>query len=62
MSGVGAGAFAKDAFLASSGMLYKIGEIHNGGATMIDCGITITSAASMCAWLEYQINIMHTSG
>merc|ERR1719486_1430235 len=46
----------------------KIGEVHDGGATMDwmeqeqERGITITSAATTCYWREHQINIIDTPG
>ena len=51
-----------------TGENHKIGETHEGGATMDwmeqeqECGITITSAATTCFWLEHQINIIDTPG
>ncbi|MDG1022397.1 MAG: elongation factor G, partial [Emcibacteraceae bacterium] len=51
-----------------TGMSHKIGEVHDGAATM-DCmeqeqerGITITSAATTCYWKEKRINIIDTPG
>jgi small GTP-binding protein len=47
---------------------YKIGEVHEGTATMDwmvqeqERGITITSAATTCFWNDYQINIIDTPG
>ena len=47
---------------------YKIGEVHEGGATMDwmeqeqERGITITSAATTCAWKDHRINIIDTPG
>ena len=44
----------------------KIGETHEGGATMDwmaqeqERGISITSAATTCFWLDHQINIIAT--
>ncbi len=49
-----------------TGINYKIGEVHEGGATMDwmeqeqERGITITSAATTCHWHGYQINIIDT--
>ena len=46
-----------------TGVSYKIGEVHEGEATMDwmeqerERGITITAAAISCAWKNYQINI-----
>jgi len=51
-----------------TGKTYKIGEVHEGGATMDwmvqeqERGITITSAATTCFWKEHQINIIDTPG
>merc|ERR1711935_1226592 len=51
-----------------TGKSYKIGEVHEGGATMDwmeqeqERGITITSAATTCAWKDHQINIIDTPG
>eukprot|EP00670_Eutreptiella_braarudii_P005886 CAMPEP_0174285852 /NCGR_PEP_ID=MMETSP0809-20121228/9753_1 /TAXON_ID=73025 ORGANISM="Eutreptiella gymnastica-like, Strain CCMP1594" /NCGR_SAMPLE_ID=MMETSP0809 /ASSEMBLY_ACC=CAM_ASM_000658 /LENGTH=872 /DNA_ID=CAMNT_0015381731 /DNA_START=23 /DNA_END=2641 /DNA_ORIENTATION=+ len=51
-----------------TGKSYKIGEVHDGGATMDwmvqeqERGITITSAATTCFWNEHQINIIDTPG
>ena len=55
-----------------TGKNYKIGEVHDGAATMDwmeqeqERGITITSAATTCFWthndLEYRINIIDTPG
>ncbi|MBE0492728.1 MAG: elongation factor G [Thiomicrospira sp.] len=58
-----------------TGRSHKIGEVHDGGATMDwmeqeqERGITITSAATTCTWLgmakqfpEHQINIIDTPG
>jgi hypothetical protein len=47
-----------------TGKNYKIGEVHEGGATMDwmeqeqERGITITSAATTCAWKDHRINII----
>jgi elongation factor G len=47
-----------------TGKTYKIGEVHDGGATMDwmvqeqERGITITSAATTCFWKGHQINII----
>ena len=47
-----------------TGKSYKIGEVHEGGATMDwmeqeqERGITITSAATTCAWRDHRINII----
>ncbi|RYJ03663.1 MAG: elongation factor G, partial [Actinomycetales bacterium] len=51
-----------------TGINYKIGEVHDGGATMDwmeqeqERGITITSAATTCWWKDNQINIIDTPG
>merc|ERR1719424_1841166 len=51
-----------------TGKTYKIGEVHDGGATMDwmeqeqERGITITSAATTCYWRDHQINIIDTPG
>ena len=51
-----------------TGRTYKIGEVHDGGATMDwmeqeqERGITITSAATTCKWDDHTINIIDTPG
>ncbi len=51
-----------------TGRTYKIGEVHEGAATMDwmeqeqERGITITSAATTCEWREHRINIIDTPG
>src|SRR5579871_4300341 len=51
-----------------TGKSYKIGEVHEGTATMDwmeqeqERGITITSAATTCYWREHRINIIDTPG
>ena len=51
-----------------TGINYKIGEVHDGAATMDwmeqeqERGITITSAATTCHWRDHQINIIDTPG
>ncbi len=51
-----------------TGVSHKIGEVHEGAATMDwmeqekERGITITSAATTCFWKDYQINIIDTPG
>src|ERR1700738_3907423 len=48
--------------------IHKIGEVHEGAATMDwmpqeqERGITITSAATTCFWLDHRINIIDTPG
>jgi len=51
-----------------TGKSYKIGEVHDGAATMDhmaqeqERGITITSAATTCVWNDHRINIIDTPG
>ena len=51
-----------------TGVSYKIGEVHEGAATMDwmeqerERGITITSAATTCSWKDNRINIIDTPG
>ena len=51
-----------------TGVSHKIGEVHDGAATMDwmeqeqERGITITSAATTCFWKEHRINIIDTPG
>jgi len=51
-----------------TGVSHKIGEVHEGAATMDwmeqekERGITITSAATTCFWENHQINIIDTPG
>ena len=51
-----------------TGKTYKIGEVHDGAAVMDwmeqeqERGITITSAATTCAWNDHTINIIDTPG
>jgi len=55
-------------FLFYTGKSYKIGEVHEGTAVMDwmeqeqERGITITSAATTCAWNGYRVNIIDTPG
>ncbi len=54
--------------LLYTGITHKIGEVHDGGATMDwmeqeqERGITITSAATTCFWAGHRINIIDTPG
>src|SRR5207253_62968 len=51
-----------------TGKVHKIGEVHEGAATMDymiqeqERGITITSAATTCQWKDHRINIIDTPG
>lgn len=51
-----------------TGVSHKIGEVHEGEATMDwmeqerERGITITSAATTCSWRDHQINLIDTPG
>jgi len=51
-----------------TGINYKIGEVHDGTATMDwmvqeqERGITITSAATTCLWRDHRVNIIDTPG
>lgn len=51
-----------------TGVSHKIGEVHDGQATMDwmvqeqERGITITSAATTCFWRDYRVNIIDTPG
>ena len=51
-----------------TGVTHKLGETHDGAATMDwmeqeqERGITITSAATTCAWREHSVNIIDTPG
>ena len=51
-----------------TGRLHKMGEVHDGAATMDwmeqeqERGITITSASTTCQWKEHRINIIDTPG
>ncbi len=51
-----------------TGVSHKIGEVHDGAATMDwmeqeqERGITITSAATTCFWADHRINIIDTPG
>src|SRR5260370_40919593 len=51
-----------------TGRSHKIGEVHDGAATMDfmeqeqERGITITSAATTCFWNDHRVNIIDTPG
>ncbi len=51
-----------------TGMTHKLGEVHEGAATMDwmeqerERGITITAAATTCFWRDHRINIIDTPG
>jgi elongation factor G len=51
-----------------TGMIHKMGEVHDGAATMDhmvqeqERGITITSAATTTFWLDHQVNLIDTPG
>ena len=51
-----------------TGKSYKIGEVHDGAATMDwmeqeqERGITITAAATTCFWNDHRINLIDTPG
>ncbi|MBO8087823.1 MAG: GTP-binding protein, partial [Marichromatium sp.] len=51
-----------------TGISHKIGEVHDGAATMDwmeqeqERGITITSAATTCFWKDHRVNIIDTPG
>src|SRR4028118_113452 len=51
-----------------NGRIYKLGEVHEGSATMDympqerERGITITAAATTCSWNDHRINIIDTPG
>jgi len=57
-----------EGILYTSGRVHKIGEVHQGEATMDwmeqerERGITITSAATTCFWHDHRINIIDTPG
>ena len=59
---------ATERILFYTGVSHKIGEVHDGAATMDwmaqeqERGITITSAATTCSWKEHTINIIDTPG
>ena len=58
----------KERILYYTGVNHKIGEVHDGAATMDwmeqeqERGITITSAATTCHWKGYRVNIIDTPG
>ena len=51
-----------------TGLIYKIGEVHEGAATMDwmeqerERGITITASATTCSWKDHRINIIDSPG
>src|SRR5580704_2535790 len=57
-----------EGILYRTGKTHKIGEVHQGEATMDwmeqerERGITITSAATTCFWNDHQVNIIDTPG
>ncbi len=59
---------ATERILFYTGITHRIGEVHEGTATMDymeqeqERGITITSAATTCMWHDYRINIIDTPG
>ncbi|MQA83195.1 MAG: elongation factor G [Streptosporangiales bacterium] len=59
---------ATERILFYTGINYKLGEVHDGAATMDwmeqeqERGITITSAATTCSWRDHTINIIDTPG
>jgi elongation factor G len=59
---------ATERILYYTGITHKLGEVHDGTATMDwmeqeqERGITITSAATTCLWNDYRINIIDTPG
>ncbi len=69
MAHIGAGkTTTTERILYYTGKSYKIGEVHEGAATMDhmaqeqERGITITSAATTCIWNNHRINIIDTPG
>jgi len=58
----------KERILFYTGRVHKMGEVHEGSATMDwmeqeqERGITITSAATTCYWKDHRINIIDTPG
>lgn len=65
---IDAGKTTTSEILFFTGMSHKIGEVHDGAATMDwmeqekERGITITSAATTCFWKDHQINLIDTPG
>jgi len=59
---------ATERILFYTGITHRIGEVHEGTATMDymeqeqERGITITSAATTCTWKDIRINIIDTPG
>ena len=59
---------ATERILFYTGITHRIGEVHEGTATMDymeqeqERGITITSAATTCMWKDFRINIIDTPG
>jgi elongation factor G len=59
---------ATERILYYTGITHKLGEVHEGTATMDwmeqeqERGITITSAATTCFWGDYRVNIIDTPG
>ena len=59
---------ATERILFYTGITHRIGEVHEGTATMDymeqeqERGITITSAATTCTWKDFRINIIDTPG
>ena len=59
---------ATERILFYTGITHRIGEVHEGTATMDymeqeqERGITITSAATTCMWKDVRINIIDTPG
>src|SRR5437660_6750719 len=57
-----------ESILFYTGINYKIGEVHEGAATMDwmeqeqERGITITAAATTCFWKDHRINLIDTPG
>src|ERR1700726_2964266 len=68
MAHIDAGKTTTERILYYTGRSYKIGEVHEGTATMDwmeqeqERGITITSAATTCFWDDHRINIIDTPG